>query len=61
MRWQSIETAPRDATRVLLTEGKSVSVGFFCTDYRQWMTDCGYVYGLVEPASHWQPLPEPPK
>lgn len=61
--WEPIETAPKDETRVLLTDGKHVSVGSF---YLEWdkESEILYEYGDVCHATwhptHWQQLPEPP-
>jgi len=71
MKWQPIETAPKDGTYILVA-GPS---GYYSTPLRvevckwnnanhkdnwrnhsnDWFTDGG------EDATHWMPLPEPPK
>lgn len=53
--WLPIESAPKDGTHVLLTDGEMISCGYWCGSQHapRWMSDSG------EP-THWQPLPEPP-
>lgn len=71
--WQPIETAPKDGTKVLLTNGSWVETARWANcDERfegenwQWLlVDCedGYYNVTAEPnePTHWMPLPEPPK
>ncbi len=74
--WQPIETAPKDGTWILIYgsvddegERRKISVAQYTnylnggeTDWHwqfAWY-DGGYC-GLVDEATHWMPLPEPPK
>lgn len=57
--WQPIETAPKDGTYLLTSDGKWREVckfvdGFWCSDLE------GESYSYVLEPTHWQPLPEPP-
>ncbi len=63
--WQPIETAPRDGTEILLTDGVSFLVASW--DYYDGFT--GGYYGAyyevsehsrLNTATHWMPLPKPP-
>lgn len=62
--WQPISTAPRDGSEVLISNfGRSVVVASYERDYGGWCYrwhpyDGPSVYG---DATHWQPLPTPPK
>ena len=71
--WQPIETAPRDGTEILMTNGVNVSSG-------QWFSEYGGTYdqegapngdgcddgwsdwsgGMQPDPTHWMPLPPPP-
>lgn len=74
--WKPIETAPRDGTAILvrwadecqryLTKWPGMldrySVAVFAEHDRQsWWTPTDAVSKHVLPATHWMPLPEPPK
>lgn len=59
--WRPIESAPMDYTRVLLTDCRTVEVGFYDAERREWMTDSGWVYGLSEQPANWMPLPAAPE
>lgn len=60
MKWQPIETAPRDGTRVLIYNGEDVLEARYCFGcwqdpvYSEWMGD------VAGKPTHWMPLPEPP-
>ena len=62
-KWQPIETAPKDGTRVILNDSLHTQIGFYST-----ALDCGECLGWVNDEgivslnpTHWMPLPEPPK
>lgn len=71
--WQPIESAPRDATPILIyTPGhdrKPVCEAWWAHDYEggpgYWMTPIGPAgrgYTILEKAvTHWMPLPAPPR
>lgn len=73
MDWQPIETAPKDGTLAIISDGSIVAPGSFQHGvWRFWQGDLllcdehGEVGNLNEylPAyspSHWMPLPEAPK
>lgn len=62
MTWQTIETAPKDGTRIIIAT-KSHSDGVALVQYEPnvpspcFMDDDGDSYF---DATHWQPLPTPP-
>lgn len=69
--WQSIESAPRDGTRVLLCEIVQcpvkrywVTEGWYSVEHKGWweanIDPLDYVGRQCYP-THWMPLPEPPK
>ena len=56
MNWQTLETAPRNGTEVLLALSDEVVIGYY--------TGIGwrsYNDPLYSEPTHWMPLPEPPK
>jgi hypothetical protein len=64
--WQPIETAPRDATRILGWSIDDVRAVWWWEshwldgrDRGGWMTDDSEYYERTEP-THWHPLPDPP-
>lgn len=64
--WRSIETAPKDGTRVLLIRRDEQFVGAYREAMRgQPAADIGECWralccGRVAAPTHWMPLPEPP-
>jgi hypothetical protein len=71
MDWQPIETAPKDRTDVLLTDGYNVAVAYWDEaswpnasenskwSISDWHNDPIYLRGGYA-AKFWMPLPEPP-
>jgi len=65
--WRPIKTAPNDGTMVdLYVASRKERLTNYCLTANNKMTDWFYepVYGgrtCVRDATHWMPLPEPPK
>lgn len=66
MKWQPIETAPKDGTCILIANGADMAVAFSDPDNEfAWTLDDGHDFSrclrraLAEP-THWMPLPPPP-
>jgi hypothetical protein len=61
MKWQPIETAPRDGTRFIahIANGM-ITVGFYIQSRHFAADSLGGGQGDTRP-THWMPLPEPPK
>jgi hypothetical protein len=53
--WQPIETAPKDGTVVLLSDGKIVKEGHYL-GYWSWLDLAG-----DRVPTHWMPMPDPPR
>lgn len=65
MKWQPIETAPKDGSEVLIYGdlGGRVKVCWWNGAHWQWEYDNDVTYGQAiqsEYATHWMPLPAPP-
>ncbi len=60
-QWQSISSAPKDGTRIILFRkewAENICIGFWSTDFGSWN-----IVGAVSPflgATHWMPVPELP-
>ncbi len=70
-RWQSIDTAPKDGTHILVWfihanarySKDPVAEGWACAHEAHWIDHNGggwTWYGLCGVATYWQPLPKPP-
>lgn len=60
-QWQSIETAPRDGTRLLLWEREGFAFcGFYYPTQAEWVANIAGV-SLDWTPTHWMPLPPPPQ
>lgn len=63
--WMPIESAPRDGTPLLLTSaahGMLILVGWYDSELEAWSLWPGEkAYGARIGATHWLPLPSPPK
>ncbi len=61
MTWQTIDTAPKDGTYVLVYRpnwAEAILVGYSGPNYPgEWQT----AEGIPIRPTHWMPLPEPPK
>jgi hypothetical protein len=57
MTWQPIETAPKDGTEILLTDGHYKRTGYWATRIGAWSIDAAVPLGMP---THWAPLPEFP-
>ena len=72
MNWQPIETAPKDGTHVLLSDGIKVRTGWFtkwhspfaAKDAEGWALNWNSEFSVpdetMEP-THWMPLPDAPE
>lgn len=62
--WQPIETAPRDGTPVLVTDGEVVLMREWLDggtpDLIGWHGEDGFMVDSDDPPTHWMPLPAPP-
>lgn len=63
MNWQSIDTAPRDGTTILLceTNGYIVTGYWYETPFLSGRWCDGCADGCSIPAKFWMPLPNPPE
>jgi hypothetical protein len=55
--WQPIETAPKDGTELLLTDGRYKRTGYWARRIEAWSVD---MVPPVRMPTHWMPLPEGP-
>lgn len=74
MEWQPIETAPKDGTNILISDGSSITTAYWTDEeedydwiedptqkivYEEgWMTSD---FDVGDDATHWMHLPRPPK
>lgn len=56
-RWQAIESAPKDETRILGTWSHFVAIVQWSAESHGWFDQHGWV---TDNFTHWMPLPEPP-
>lgn len=66
--WQPIETAPRDGTAILVTDGQTQRVAWTqhpaehgnVAAWTYYITRSGAYVVIMNP-THWMPLPSPPE
>lgn len=60
--WQTIDSAPKDETRLLLFADGVVEIGHYVSPFGWWLIPTAeYDNELsLTNVTHWQPLPEPP-
>lgn len=59
--WQPIETAPKDASRILIYDDEfGRGIVYWHLNRKCWCSDEDSILDYWEP-THWQPLPEVPK
>lgn len=69
--WQPIETAPKDGTEILISDGDYIAIAEWRDDasFKQFENGPGWqIFDCEDPfyswatdsATHWMPLPEPP-
>jgi Protein of unknown function (DUF551) len=57
--WRPIESAPKDGTRVMLADMRSVVTGLWNPQVPGW--ECDWRVGNYgDRPTHWMPLPDPP-
>lgn len=72
MKWEPIETAPKDGSRILvfgpMEDGDELRPDPPCTDVgmwddfdHKWMVENVSALGTYCRATHWMPLPPPPE
>ena len=59
--WQPIETAPKDWSDILIWSQDGICVGFWDESLEDWVSDLRKGQQWVYGATHWMPLPAPPK
>jgi Protein of unknown function (DUF551) len=62
--WQPIETAPKDGKSFLACyghQGNVMRIVHWMGLYGVWMSQGDVLHGFSTNATHWMPLPEPPK
>jgi hypothetical protein len=71
--WQTMNTAPKDGTRILLTDGTLVATGAWREEYNgargkhedRWSIDgergddCPWANDYMQEPTKWMPLPKP--
>jgi hypothetical protein len=67
MEWQTIETAPRDGTKILCGRfvrgceyNGRIRVDWWATFKESGYTGFGHFNATYWPPTHWMPLPAPP-
>ena len=54
MTWQPIDTAPKDGTEILLTDGSYKRTGYWARRINAWSVDA---VAPINPPTHWGHLP----
>ncbi len=62
MEWETIDSAPKDGTKILIAwkdkSDRGVCVGFWSEEVNYWQGDD--YYNITGEPTHYMPLPKPP-
>lgn len=63
VRWQPIESAPKDGTEVDLWayEGRAPACHYHCDEWMAWGGDPEIGYITIKDPTHWRRIPAPPE
>lgn len=60
-QWLPIETAPKDGSRFLaILKNGEYEIMYLNEKMHQWSSNGRYVFGFIDNALAWMPLPPPP-
>ena len=62
-QWQTMDSAPKDGTSVLVNVGIGISIGEYLKGFHPWNDGAWWIEGgqTTGVPTHWQPLPPAPK
>ena len=62
-QWQTMDSAPKDGTSVLVNVGIGISIGEYLKGFHPWNDGAWWIEGgqTTGVPTHWQPLPAAPK
>ena len=62
-QWQTMDSAPKDGTSVLVNVGIGISIGEYLKGFHSWNDGAWWIEGgqTTGVPTHWQPLPAAPK
>lgn len=63
MEWKTIDSAPKDDTHILVSDGRSVEKAYFDKDIMKWCEawDGDQDFDSLFDPTHWMPLPPLPQ
>lgn len=67
MEWKTIDSAPKDGTNILLYSESLAVEGYWSAERKRFsevgysFVGCGCCADVLEPPTHWMPLPKAPE